>query len=236
MAGVRRGQGRAVALAAALLGTLLFVVFIDLPAWAQNEFAGIGVRVTMEGGLVKVVAPIEGSPAAKAGIIAGDFITRLDLESLQGLTLPEAINKMRGPINSTVKLTIIREGQDKPIEVTLVRSTIEVDRSVLYDRPVLVIDPGMHTGGIYAASVDAAERFVATGSLDKTVRVWSIDDGRLLQTIRVPAGPKNVGEVRAVAMSPDGNFVAVGGANARDNLPLQVRHRRDDPTDRGRFA
>jgi WD40 repeat protein len=81
----------------------------------------------------------------------------------------------------------------------------------LYERPVLVVDPGMHTAPIRSLAGDATGRLVATGSYDKTVRVWSVTHGKLLQTIRVPAGPGNVGKIFAVAMSPNGNVVAAGG-------------------------
>jgi WD40 repeat protein len=81
----------------------------------------------------------------------------------------------------------------------------------LYDRPVLVIDPGFHTGFIKRASIDATGRWGVTGSLDKTVRVWSLADGALQRTIRLPAGPGTVGMVYAVAMSPDGALIAAGG-------------------------
>jgi uncharacterized caspase-like protein len=81
----------------------------------------------------------------------------------------------------------------------------------LYERPVLTVELGMHTALIAAAATDAAGRFTVTGSDDKTIRVWSVSDGKLLQTIHVPAGPDNVGKIRAVAMSPDGKVVAAGG-------------------------
>ena len=81
----------------------------------------------------------------------------------------------------------------------------------LYDRPVLVVDPGMHTAQIRGADADAEGRFAVTGSDDKTVRVWSLADGTLLRTIRLPAGPGNVGKVYAVAISPDGALLAAGG-------------------------
>src|SRR5207245_2689039 len=76
----------------------------------------------------------------------------------------------------------------------------------LYERPLLVVDPDMHTAGSSGAAVDAAGRFLATGSEDKSVRIWSGPDGKLLQTIRMPAGPGHNGEIYAVAMSPDGNI------------------------------
>jgi WD40 repeat protein len=81
----------------------------------------------------------------------------------------------------------------------------------LYDQPTLVIDPGMHTAPIKHAGVDTAGRVAVTGSHDKTVRLWSLSDGKLLRTIRMPAGPGNLGKIYAVAMSPDGALVAVGG-------------------------
>ncbi len=89
----------------------------------------------------------------------------------------------------------------------------------LYEHPVLVVDPGMHTAAIRSVSVDAAGRFAVTGSLDKTVRLWSVTNGKLLRTIRIPAGPGVIGIIHAVAMSPDGALVAAGGwtgGNAND--------------------
>jgi WD40 repeat protein len=81
----------------------------------------------------------------------------------------------------------------------------------LYDRPVLAIDPGMHTSAILDAAADAEGRWAVTGSGDKTVRVWSLADGALLLTIRLPAGPGDVGKAYSVAMSPDGALIAAGG-------------------------
>ena len=85
----------------------------------------------------------------------------------------------------------------------------------LYERPVLTVDPGMHTAVIWTAAADATGRFAATGSDDKTIRIWSLSDGKLLKTIRVPAGPGEIGKVDAVAMSPDGSVLAAGGWSRR---------------------
>src|SRR5262249_24918556 len=85
----------------------------------------------------------------------------------------------------------------------------------LYDQPVLVVEPGLHTAPIKALSVDAAERLAVTASEDKTVRVWSLTDGKLLQTIRTPAGPDHIGKIYTVATTPDGNLVAAGGWTTR---------------------
>src|SRR5262245_8560058 len=81
----------------------------------------------------------------------------------------------------------------------------------LYERPVLAIDPGMHTASINSHAIDADGRFAVTGGDDRTVRIWSVADGRLLRTIWIPAGPEYVGRVYAVAISPDGSTVAAGG-------------------------
>ncbi|MBX6328873.1 MAG: S41 family peptidase [Pseudolabrys sp.] len=101
----------------------------DMQVQTRGEFGGLGIEVTMEDGLIKVVAPIDDTPAAKAGILANDLITKLDDEQVQGMTLNQAVEKMRGPVNTKIKLTIMRKGVDKPIEVTLTRDIIHV-RSV----------------------------------------------------------------------------------------------------------
>src|SRR3954465_14375528 len=103
--------------------------FRDMQVQTRGEFGGLGIEVTMEDGLVKVVTPIDETPAARAGILANDIITQLDGEQVQGLTLNQAVEKMRGPVNTKIKLTIMRKGQDKPIEVAITRDIIRV-RSV----------------------------------------------------------------------------------------------------------
>src|ERR1700742_1197485 len=103
--------------------------FRDMQVQTRGVFGGLGIEVTMEDGLVKVVTPIDDTPAAKAGVMANDVITQLDGEQVQGLTLNQAVEKMRGPVNTKIKLTIMRKGQDKPIEVSITRDVIRV-RSV----------------------------------------------------------------------------------------------------------
>jgi len=100
--------------------------FRDMQVQTRGEFGGLGIEVTMEDGLVKVVAPIDDTPAAKAGVMANDIITKLDDDQVQGLTLNQAVDKMRGPVNTKIKLTIMRKGADKPIDVTIVRDVIRV--------------------------------------------------------------------------------------------------------------
>jgi carboxyl-terminal processing protease len=103
--------------------------FRDMQIQTRGEFGGLGIEVTMEDGLVKVVSPIDETPAAKAGVMANDIIIKLDDDQVQGLTLNQAVEKMRGPVNTKIKLTIMRKGQDKPIEVSIMRDIIRV-RSV----------------------------------------------------------------------------------------------------------
>src|SRR5207237_1024480 len=103
--------------------------FRDMQVQTRGEFGGLGIEVTMEEGRIKVVAPIDDTPAAKAGVMANDIITHLDDEAVQGLTLNQAVEKMRGPVNTKIRLKIMRKGQDKPIEVSITRDVIRV-RSV----------------------------------------------------------------------------------------------------------
>ena len=103
--------------------------FRDMQVQTRGEFGGLGIEVTMEEGLVKVVAPIDETPAAKAGVMANDIITHLDDEAVQGLTLNQAVEKMRGPVNTKIRLRITRKGQSKPIDVSITRDIIRV-RSV----------------------------------------------------------------------------------------------------------
>jgi carboxyl-terminal processing protease len=101
----------------------------DMQVQTRGEFGGLGIEVTMEDGLIKVVAPIDDTPAAKAGILANDIITHLDDDQVQGLTLNQAVEKMRGAPNTKIRLKVMRKGKDAPLEITLVRDVIRV-RSV----------------------------------------------------------------------------------------------------------
>jgi carboxyl-terminal processing protease len=92
----------------------------------RGEFGGLGIEVTMENGLVKVVSPMDGTPAFRAGVQPNDLITHLDGEPVKGLTLEQAVDKMRGPVNSPIKLKIDRKGMEAPVEVTIVREIISI--------------------------------------------------------------------------------------------------------------
>ena len=99
--------------------------FTEMKIQTKGEFGGLGIEVTMENGLVKVVSPIDDTPAAKAGLQSGDYISHIDDEAVMGLTLSEAVDKMRGPINTELKITVIREGQEA-FDLNLKRAIIKV--------------------------------------------------------------------------------------------------------------
>jgi carboxyl-terminal processing protease len=98
----------------------------DMRVQTRGEFGGLGIEVTQEEGFVKVVSPIDDTPADAAGIEAGDFITHVDGESVLGLTLDEAVDMMRGPVGSEIVITVVREGLEEPFDVTIVRDTIKL--------------------------------------------------------------------------------------------------------------
>ncbi|MGN7438536.1 MAG: S41 family peptidase [Alcanivorax sp.] len=100
--------------------------FKDMRVETSGEFGGLGIEVTMENGLVKVVSPIDDTPAYRAGLQAGDYIVKLDEDAVMGMSLSEAVDKMRGKVGSTIDLTIARKGEDAQIEVTLVRDIIQI--------------------------------------------------------------------------------------------------------------
>jgi carboxyl-terminal processing protease len=107
--------------------------FADMQIQTKGEFGGVGIEVTMEDGLIKVISPIDDTPAAKAGLKPGDYIAAIDGTSIQGQPLNDAIDKMRGAPGSKVVLTVLRTGQKKPFDVTLARAVIRVD-SVKFHR------------------------------------------------------------------------------------------------------
>ncbi len=92
----------------------------------KGEFGGLGIEVTMENGLVKVVSPIDDTPAYRTGIQAGDLISYIDGEQVMGLTLSEAVERMRGPVNTKIVITVLREGEKEPLEITIVRDIIRI--------------------------------------------------------------------------------------------------------------
>ena len=114
--------------------------FKDMQVQTKGEFGGLGIEVTMESGLVKVVSPIDDTPAFKAGVRSGDLITHIDDEPVLGMMLQEAVEKMRGPVDSSVKITIAREGETEPLDVSIKRAVIKIQsaRSQRFDDIVYI--------------------------------------------------------------------------------------------------
>ena len=100
--------------------------FEEMNTQTRGEFGGLGIEVTLEEGYVKVVAPMDGTPADQAGIKSGDFITAVNGEAIQGLTLDQAVDMMRGPVGSEIVITVVREGVDEPFDVSIIRDTIKL--------------------------------------------------------------------------------------------------------------
>ena len=100
--------------------------FDDMQVQTHGEFGGLGIEVTQEEGFIKVVSPMDGTPADAAGILAGDFISHVNGESVQGLTLDQAVELMRGPIGSEIIVTVVREGTPDPFDVSMIRDTIKL--------------------------------------------------------------------------------------------------------------
>ena len=100
--------------------------FSDMQVQTRGEFGGLGIEVTQEDGFVKVVSPMDGTPAAEAGVEAGDFITHVNGDSLLGLDLNEAVDLMRGPIGSEIIITVVRKGKDEPFDISIIRDTIKL--------------------------------------------------------------------------------------------------------------
>lgn len=98
--------------------------FEDMRVQTRGEFGGLGIEVTQEEGFIKVISPMDGTPAAKAGVLAGDFITHVNGESVLGMVLDDAVQMMRGPVGSEIIITVVREGSPEPFDVSIIRDTI----------------------------------------------------------------------------------------------------------------
>ncbi|MGL4320218.1 MAG: S41 family peptidase, partial [Paracoccaceae bacterium] len=100
--------------------------FADMQVQTRGEFGGLGIEVSQEEGYVKVVSPMDDTPADAAGVEAGDFITHVDGESTLGLTLDEAVDMMRGEVGSEIVITVVREGVEEPFDISIIRDTIKL--------------------------------------------------------------------------------------------------------------
>ena len=192
----------------------------DMQETTHGEFGGLGLEVTMEDGLVKVVTPMDDTPAAKAGILSGDLISRIDDDAVQGLTLEQAVNKMKGPVDTKTRLKIIRNGAELPNEFSLVREIIRV-------RPVRYHTEGgdigyirissfneQTTDGLHKAISDIAKQIPAEKLAGYVVDLRNNPGGLLDQAVSVSSTFMPRGEVvstRGRTPEETQRFTARGG-------------------------
>jgi carboxyl-terminal processing protease len=187
--------------------------FRDMQVQTRGEFGGLGIEVTMENGVVKVVSPIDDTPASKAGLMSGDLITHLDKEQILGLTLQEAVEKMRGPVNSPITLTIVRKGVDDPFDV-------KVTRDVIHINPVKYNAEGDDVGYIRVTTFNEQ----TTANLQK-----AIDD------LKQQLGPKLKGYVIDLRNNPGGlldQAISVSDAFLDEGAIVLTRGRNLEETQR----
>lgn len=186
--------------------------FSDMQVTTRGEYGGLGLEVTMEDGLVKVIAPMDGTPAARAGIKSGDLIATIDGITIQGMSLSEAVDKMRGPVNSQIKIQVLRKGEKKPLEFVITRAIIQVE----------------------------SVRFKAEGDV-AVIRITTFteqtEEGleKALQQTRAKIGPKLKGVVLDVRNNPGGlldQAVVVSDAFLDAGEIVSTRGRRASDTQR----
>lgn len=185
--------------------------FEDMQEQTKGEFGGLGIEVTQEEGYIKVVSPMDGTPADKAGILAGDFITQVNGESVSGLLLDEAVSLMRGPIGSEIIITVVREGVDEPFDVSIIRDTIKLTavRSRLVGETVVLrvstfneqTYPGLEEG--IRKSIEEA------GGIDKV-------NGFVVDLRNNPGGLLNQAIMVSDAFLDKGEIVSTRGRNVQD--------------------
>lgn len=192
----------------------------EMQETTQGEFGGLGIEVTMEDGLVKVVAPIDDTPAARAGIMSGDVITQVDDDALQGLTLDQAVNKLKGAPNSKIRLKVVRKDADKPIDIAITREIIRV-------RPVRYHTEGGDIGyirissfneqtteALHKAIADIAKQIPAQKLAGYVVDLRNNPGGLLDQAVSVTSSLMSRGEVvstRGRTAEETQRFTARGG-------------------------
>ena len=191
--------------------------FSDMQVQTRGEFGGLGLEVTQEEGLVKVVTPIDDTPASRAGLKTGDFISAIDGISIQGMPLNEAVSRMRGPENSKVTLTILRGGEKRPMEVTLTRAVIRVE-SVKFERKG---DIGYIRISSFSEKTDAGVKR-AVAELKKTIGPGLIR-GYVIDLRNDPGGLLD----QAIAVTdnfiPGGEVVSTRGRRADDTQRYNAR-------------
>jgi len=173
----------------------------DMRTQTRGEFGGLGIEVTQEEGYVKVVSPIDDTPADAAGIEAGDFITHVDGESVLGLTLNEAVDRMRGPVGSEIIITVVREGETEPFDVSIIRDTIQLTAArARSEGETVVLRVTTFNDNTYDNMADGlAKQIEAAGGIDNingvVLDLRNNPGGLLTQAIRVSDAFLEKGEI-----------------------------------------
>ena len=174
--------------------------FEDMTVETQGEFGGLGIQVTMDKGVVKVISPMDDTPAHAAGILADDYITHLDGKPVRGLTLSEAVDKMRGKVGTKIKLTIVRENVEKPFDVDITREIIKL-KSVKFKAQgdIGYIRLTQFNGQAFAGLTDAIDKLETEIGADK-IKGYILDlrsnpGGQLDQSIAVADTFLDQGEI-----------------------------------------
>ncbi len=183
----------------------------DMRVQTRGEFGGLGIEVTQEDGWVKVVSPMDGTPADAAGILAGDFITAVDGESLLGLTLDDAVEMMRGPVGSEIIITIVRDGEAEPFDVSIIRDTIKLTavRARTEDRSVILRITTFNDQTMSNLEDGFNEQVEAAGGMDAI-------NGIVLDLRNNPGGLLNQAVFVSDAFLDAGEIVSTRGRDPQD--------------------
>lgn len=178
----------------------------------RGEFGGLGIEVTQEEGWVKVVSPMDGTPAEAAGILAGDFITAVDGENVLGLTLDQAVDLMRGPVGSEIIITVVREGEIEPFDVSIIRDTIKLTavRSRTEGNAVVLRIATFSDQTFSDLEAGFKEQVDAAGGLENV-------DGIILDLRNNPGGLLNQAVYVSDAFLEAGEIVSTRGRDPKDS-------------------
>ncbi len=192
--------------------------FAEMREDTTGEFGGLGIEVTQEDGVVKVVAPIDDTPAAKLGVQSGDLITHVDGESLIGLNLNEAVDMMRGPIGSTVTITIFREGEDEPFDLEITRDTVKVAsaKARAIDNNVYIRLTQFNEQSYPNMQEDVATAIEEIGGMDEV-------EGFVLDLRNNPGGLLTTAIEVADAFLDRGEIVSTRGRHERDDMRANAK-------------
>ncbi len=186
--------------------------FGDMQVQTRGEFGGLGIEVTQEEGFVKVVSPMDDTPADAAGVEAGDFITHVDGESVLGLTLDQAVDMMRGPVGSEIVITIVREGEAEPFDITIIRDTIKLTavRSRLEGNTAYVRISAFNDQTYPNLESSFAKVVAEAGGMDQI-------NGVVIDLRNNPGGLLNQAILVSDAFLEKGEIVSTRGRNVQDS-------------------